>query len=152
MNPERYIRDICKLPRRWSHATFLALGALICHSLLVADTVLDFNRNVRPILSEHCFPCNGPDRNHRKAELRLDLPDGLTESRENGPILSPGKPEYSLLILRILSEDPDEVMPPSDALLDLTKHQKDLLVQWVKEGAQWERHWSFMPPQDWALP
>ena len=118
----------------------------------VSGSTVDFNHDIRPILSEHCFPCHGPDRNHRKAGLRLDQPDGLTESEEGGPILLPGSAEKSPLIQRVLSHDPDEVMPPPDALLELNPSQKDMLVQWVNEGAHWDTHWAFVPPIERTLP
>jgi hypothetical protein len=147
-----YIRNDDHPFRFWDSVLILGVIGIMHSSTLFADSSIDFNRDIRPILSEHCFPCHGPDRNNRKADLRLDLPDGLSEPRENGPILYPGKAGNSQLILRILSHDQDEIMPPPDALLDLDQRQKDLLNQWVNEGAQWEKHWAFVPPRDWELP
>ena len=113
---------------------------------------IEFNRDIRPILSEHCFPCHGPDRNHRKADLRLDLVDGLFEARQNGPILNRANPKDSQLIQRIVSQDPDEIMPPPEARLELSENQKNLLQRWVEEGAQWQKHWAFVPPRLPELP
>ena len=133
---------------------FLRVILILCANLTLSGDVsaVDFNHDIRPILSEHCFPCHGPDRNHRKAELRLDQPNGLMEERKGGPILIPGKAKNSQLIQRVLSRDPDEMMPPPEAVLELTQSQKDLLVQWVKEGAQWDTHWAFVPPHARELP
>ena len=118
----------------------------------VLGSTVDFNHDIRPILSEHCFPCHGPDRNHRKGGLRLDQPDVLTKADEGDSIILPGSAGKSPLIQRVLSHDPDEVMPPPDALLELNPSQKDILVQWVNEGAHWDTHWSFVPPVERTLP
>ncbi len=113
---------------------------------------IDFNQDIRPILADHCYPCHGPDRNKRKADLRLDLPDGLTVVGKEGAILVPGDTEASLLIQRVVTSDPDLVMPPPDAEHALTDLQKEKLSQWVESGAEWDRHWSFIPPGKGTLP
>ena len=113
---------------------------------------IDFNQDIRPILADHCYPCHGPDRNKRKADLRLDLPDGLTVVGEEGAVLVPGDPEASLLIQRVMTFDPDLVMPPPDAEHALTDLQKKKLSQWVASGGEWDRHWSFIPPGKGQLP
>lgn len=121
-------------------------------SALLLGQSIDFNQDIRPILADHCFTCHGPDRNKRKADLRLDLPDGLTDSGNDGAILTPGEPDASLLIQRVMTSDPDLVMPPPDAEHALTDSQKEKLTEWVRSGAQWDRHWSFIPPSKGALP
>jgi hypothetical protein len=108
-----------------------------------------FNRDVRPILSQHCFSCHGPDRAARKARLRLD--DRETAVRREA--IAPGSPEKSELIARIFSDDPSAVMPPPRAKKPLSAGQKELLRRWVRQGAAYERHWSFEPvPKAVAVP
>lgn len=109
----------------------------------VADDAVDFQQDVRPILSDRCFACHGPDENHREADLRLDDREGAVET---GAIV-PGQSDESELIRRILSDDPDEVMPPPDFNKDLTEAQKELLRRWVDQGAKYEAHWSFVAPR-----
>jgi hypothetical protein len=105
---------------------------------------VDFRRDILPILSENCFLCHGPDSKTRKADLRLDTKAGAL--RTSDPIIVPGKSGESELILRIVSEDPDEVMPPRKSGKTLTPHQVELLKKWVDQGATWTRHWAFDPP------
>jgi hypothetical protein len=100
---------------------------------------LSFNRDIRPILSEHCFACHGPDSASRKAELRLDQRDTAVKL---GAIV-PSKPDDSELVRRIFSADHDEVMPPPETKRSLTTEQKDLLKRWVAEGAEYQAHWAF---------
>ena len=88
-----------------------------------------FNRDIRPILADNCWSCHGPDKGNRKAKLRLDISD-----HSKGGVIVPGKVSESELIDRILSSDPDEVMPPNDHRKKLTKKEKETLVQWIKEG------------------
>jgi mono/diheme cytochrome c family protein len=107
-----------------------------------SDAKIRFNDQVRPILSEHCFSCHGPDAASRKAELRLDEREGAVES---GAVV-PGKVDESTLINRILSDDPDEKMPPPDSGKELTAAEKELLAEWIAGGAQWEAHWAFISP------
>jgi hypothetical protein len=118
----------------------------------VPDTI-SFNRHIRPILSDKCFACHGPDARARKADLRLDMapppaaagPDGLPATP---PVLVPGDPDQSELIRRVMSADPDEKMPPPDQERQLTDQQRALLRAWVAQGAQYEPHWSYMPLRD----
>lgn len=114
--------------------------------LLLAPTVLpgadrlDFNRDVRPILSDACFQCHGPDKSKRKADLRLDTPAGKA-------VLVPGKPAESELIRRINTDDKAEVMPPPKSGRSLTAAQKDVLKKWVEQGAEWQAHWAYVAPK-----
>src|SRR4051794_15691959 len=118
-----------------------------------ADGPVKFNRDVAPLLSENCFACHGPDKNKRKADLRLDTKAGLFEKLENGTPVVAGHPDQSEIISRIKSEDPDERMPPPKSKKPkLTADQVELLKRWIRQGAPWEGHWSFTPPQRPAVP
>ena len=104
-----------------------------------------FNQDVRPILSQQCFPCHGPDQNKRKAKLRLDQAEDALAPHKGGRPIVPGKPEESELIRRINSRDPEEQMPPPPSGKTLTDQQRGLLRTWIQEGARYEGHWAFMP-------
>jgi hypothetical protein len=108
---------------------------------------VDFNEQVRPILAGHCFKCHGPDEKARKANLRLDVADEALEPAGSGerPIV-PGRPDESELIRRIFAEDPAERMPPPEAKLPLSESDRQILKQWVAEGAKYEPHWAFRQP------
>ncbi len=106
------------------------------------DAVVSFNRDIRPILVENCFACHGADSGSRKADLRLDLRDDAIEAGA----IAPGDPDSSVVLDRIFSDDPEEVMPPPAMKKTLTTEQKKLLTTWIKEGAEYEPHWSFIPP------
>ena len=109
-------------------------------SSLFADDV-SFNRDIRPILSENCYFCHGFDENNREADLRLDVEEDALQAIE------PGEPDDSELLLRILSDDEDEVMPPPSAhKTPITPEQIELIRQWITEGAQYEPHWAFVAP------
>ena len=110
--------------------------------LLGVAAEIDFNRDIRPILSDRCYFCHGPDEENREADLRFDLPGGAAEAIESGEF-----------VLRILSDDPDEVMPPPATNLSLTAKEKELLEAWVENGAQYAAHWAFEPlPATVAVP
>jgi hypothetical protein len=104
-----------------------------------------FNRDIRPLLSDNCFFCHGPDKNKRQADLRLDTREGLFGSADQSGTIVPGKPEESELIRRIRSSDEDEIMPPPDSHKALTPAQVELLENWVRQGARYEGHWAFTP-------
>jgi hypothetical protein len=103
---------------------------------------VEFNRDVRPILSDSCFLCHGPDKNRRKADLRLDLRDEALKAEA----FVPGKPDESELVARIFSTDPDELMPPPQSKKKLDARQKEILRRWVEQGAEYRRHWSYEKP------
>lgn len=114
----------------------------------------DFNAQIRPILSDHCFQCHGPDGNRRKADLRLDTKEGLfgvlpstnsEKSSIHAPV-TPGSLKESLIWERILSDDPEEQMPPPDANKALTPSQIESIKKWIESGAPYETHWAFIPP------
>ena len=118
----------------------------------VAPTV-DFRRDIRPILSDACFDCHGPDPKARKANLRLDVAEGgIFEDRDGGRVVLPGKPEESELIFRITAAEPDEKMPPPEHHRQLKANEVELLSRWVAEGAKWQEHWSLVPPERPPLP
>lgn len=102
-----------------------------------------FNRDIRPLLSDRCFACHGFDAKARKGELRLDVPEAAYEKRESGQAIVPGKPAESLVWQRILSTDPKEVMPPADSHLTLSDPEKELIRRWIEGGATYEPHWTF---------
>ena len=110
------------------------------------EQVVDFARDVRPILSDRCFACHGPDEKARKAGLRLDLREGaFGRLRSGGRAIVAGDPEASELLLRIGHEDPEERMPPPEAGDPLTPAEQDVLRRWIAVGAPWEEHWAFQP-------
>ena len=106
---------------------------------------VDFTNEVRPILSEYCFHCHGPDKSTRKAKLRLDLSEGALSDLGGYTALVPGKPEDSELVFRLHSDDMEERMPPPESGKNLTNEQKKILEDWIREGAKYEEHWSFVP-------
>jgi hypothetical protein len=115
--------------------------------------LLHFGRDIRPILSDKCFACHGPDAETREADLRLDRREGLFDESASGvtPVVA-GDPSASELIRRITSTDPAEQMPPADLPKQLTDDEKAKLVAWVQAGAEYERHWSFVAPERPAQP
>ena len=122
-------------------------------SAVAADRDVDFNRDVRPILSDKCFSCHGPDVKQRKGELRLDTKEGAYGKTESGAVaIVPGDLKKSEAWARIHTTDRDEVMPPPKSNKVLTTAQRDLLGRWIAEGARYEPHWAFVPSQKPALP
>jgi hypothetical protein len=118
----------------------------------LADAKISFNREIRPILSEQCFSCHGFDAKHRKADLRLDTREGALADNDGVRAIIPGDPAKSELWQRLLSTDPEEVMPPPEAHKPkLTAKQKETLRRWIEEGAPYEPHWAFTAPQRPAL-
>jgi hypothetical protein len=113
-----------------------------------ATPKVSFNRDIRPILSDHCFACHGPDKNKRQGKLRLDERDAAIAKKA----LVPGKPGESELIARIHSKDDSEVMPPPEHHKPLSKEQKELLERWITQGAEYQAHWAYIAPTRPALP
>src|SRR5947208_859520 len=113
---------------------------------------VDFNREVRQILSNNCFACHGPDEKVRKADLRLDTKEGALADRDGAPAIVPGKPDASELVKRVSSTDRSEMMPPPKTGKKLSKTEIDTLTRWVKEGAPYARHWAYVPPVRPELP
>jgi hypothetical protein len=111
-----------------------------------------FNRDIRPILSENCFLCHGPDPGSRKGKLRLDREEGFFGPRENGILVVKGKPEASPLYQHLVSKDPEEVMPPPKSKKTVKPAEKEMIRRWIGQGAPWEAHWSLLRPESPALP
>ncbi len=117
------------------------------------NATVSFNRDIRPIFSDTCYRCHGPDKNARKAGLRLDIPEEATKQTRSGVIpIVPGKPEESEIIRRIFANDEYEVMPPKEVHKNLTPQQKETIKRWVAEGAKYEGHWSFQPVRRSTIP
>ena len=137
-------------------ATLASRARLLLASLVVAGTgaaEVDFNRDVRPILSDKCFHCHGPDEQGRKAKLRLDTREGALRERDGARVILPGRGAESELLLRVLSPHADEVMPPPEAKIGrLTPAEIDTLRRWIDAGAPYQEHWAFVPPVAPALP
>jgi hypothetical protein len=109
--------------------------------------VVDFNFHVRPILSDRCFACHGPDDRARKADLRLDRPENARAELPSGRrAIVPGRPGRSELATRIMSTDPSVAMPAPESRLTLDDREKALLIRWIEQGAEWKPHWAFIPP------
>jgi len=148
-------------------AVLFVVGVLIginaCHSSSeksvasedIPDTI-SYNFNIRPILSDKCFKCHGPDANKRQANLRLDIPESAYAALKDDPkahALVPGDLGASELYRRITSTDSDEMMPtPKSHLKRLTPYEVALVKKWIKQGAKYEKHWAFVPPKSPAIP
>ena len=138
--------------------TIRTVSSLTCRALVVvlvtgctawADSLDDavlFNRDIRPILSDVCFQCHGPDAKERKADLRLDSDDKLFAERDGHRILVPGEPAKSELFRRLTSIDVDEQMPPPSSGKKLTPQQIETIRRWIAQGATYQGHWAFIPP------
>jgi hypothetical protein len=135
---------------RWFHAAFaiMILNSPFAATPLWADNGVDFNRDIRPILSENCFYCHGQDGTKRKAGLRLDE---RASALEAGAIV-PKDPAASELVKRIHSSDPKTLMPPAKSNRRLTAEQKKLLEQWIRDGAPYAKHWAFVAPRRPPVP
>lgn len=116
---------------------------------IVAEGIIEFNKDIRPIFSDHCFSCHGPDKRARKADLRLDTYEGAIRDLGGYSAIVPGDPDKSELLLRTMHSDPEELMPPPKSKIPKLDSEKiRLLTQWIKEGANYQRHWSFSPITD----
>lgn len=140
--------------QRWISVCLSVLSLpLLGSSASAADRPLNFARDIRPILSQNCFKCHGPDEKERKAGLRLDTQDGGLAKLESGSqAVVPGKIDESELIARIISEDPNEKMPPPASGKKVSPAQLELLKRWITEGGTWTQHWSFIPAKVPAPP
>ena len=123
------------------------LSSLPCFvSAQQADSQVDFDRDIRPILSDRCYRCHGPDSGTREADLRLDMHDAALD------VIVAGKPEESELIKRIMSEDREDLMPPPESNLAVSAKEKQLISDWIKQGADWKKHWAFEQRNNPELP
>lgn len=142
-----------------THQATAAPSKEVSHTALKGATMcapappIDFNLQIKPILSDRCFKCHGPDKNKVKAGLQLTSFEGATQLLKSGKrAVVPGKPEESELVARIHSKDPDEMMPSPESNLSLSESEKELLVQWIAQGAVYQEHWAFVPPVKRPLP
>lgn len=154
---------ILLLPIAFSYSITLYLMMFRLAPLLIAfalpalltmgkDTSIDYNKDILPILSQNCFECHGPDENTREADRRLDTPQGAYADLEGIVAVVPGDPEASEMVYLINSEYSEERMPPVDSKKKLSQPEKDLLQDWIKQGANYDLHWAFETPQKQELP
>lgn len=114
---------------------------------------IDYNFHVKPILSDKCFACHGPDHESLKADLRLDVRDNALGQKESGKTaIVPGNSSHSHLVERILSEDPEQIMPPPDSHLQLSDTEIATVIKWIDQGAEYKPHWAFIKPEKASLP
>jgi len=132
-------------------AALLALSSLAQADESLPDQV-EFNRHIRPILSDKCFLCHGPDRNTREAGLRLDLRAEATLERDGHRAIAAGDADASAMIQRIITEDPDDKMPPADSNRHVSPRELELLKRWIAQGAEYEPHWSYIKPKATPAP
>ena len=125
---------------------FGLLILLFTSATVLSDADVEYDRDIRSILSDNCFDCHGPDAANRKADLRLDTEDFISE------IVAPGQPDLSDLFLRITDSDDSERMPPLDSGRALSSAELATLKRWIEQGAPWKKHWSFIPPKRPPLP
>ncbi len=128
---------------------------LTCHCVIFVCQVataetnerVDFNSQIRPLLSDNCFFCHGPDATHREGGLRLDQAETAFAAGDSGLVaIVPGKPEESEVLQRVLSGDPDMLMPKPESGKQLSAQEIELLRCWIEQGAVWEEHWAYRPP------
>lgn len=123
--------------------------------VLTTGNQISYNFHVRPILSDNCFACHGPDENKRESGLRLDNAEGAYAALKENPgahAIVPGKPEASEIIKRVNSTEKAEMMPPPESNLKLSESEKETLKKWVKQGAEYQPHWAFVPPAKTETP
>jgi hypothetical protein len=140
MQPLRPFRPAAVHGTAWLSLLFLALFSV--RGVAADAATVSYNRHIRPLVSDKCFLCHGPDRATRKADLRLDL----AESALAKQAIVPGKPEESELIKRIFHSDRSKVMPPPESHKDLQPEEKERLRTWIAQGARYEAHWAYVPP------
>ena len=147
LRPSENVAMLKKFITRFSLTIVLLLFSGVMSRSMFAGEPVQFNRDIRPILSNHCYQCHGPDGPARKSGLRLDQRDHALSPAESGSsAIVPNKSDASELVKRILSADAQTVMPPPEIDKPLTSLQKDLLQRWIDEGANYEPHWSFIAP------
>ena len=138
----------CLLGWAWCACSFSVVHAEL-------PEVVDFNFHIRPLLSDRCYACHGPDAETREADLRLDVEEdayAALEAGEGSHVIKPGEPDESEVYLRIATEDDDLRMPPVDSNLSLTTDEIALIEKWISQGAEWKPHWSFIPVDRPSLP
>ncbi len=137
---------------RWPRIVLITSCCLLFVSAAAAEEKVDFNRDIRPILSNACFRCHGPDAAVREAGLRLDTPSGAFAKRKGKASIVAGHPDRSELMRRIAHADPDQRMPPKESNRKLTATEIGLVRLWIEQGAPWQQHWAFQPLVQPALP
>jgi hypothetical protein len=149
--------------KRFGFLLLLAIGSIFaytrCSDSQAQETampdVIDYNYHIRPILSDRCFKCHGPDANKRKAGLRLDTREGAYAAFKDSPSMHaivPGHPESSDAFQRLITKDTSLRMPTMSSHLTVSKHEIDLIEKWIKQGAVYKPHWAFIKPVKSALP
>jgi len=139
-----------KHSRAW---TVLPAVAVVLFAAVTSAAGPDFAREVRPVLSNRCFKCHGPDKENQEAGLRLDLREAALAELDSGTrAIVPGHPDDSEVIARITSTDPDLVMPPPHTKVSLTDDEKRILADWIAAGAEYAPHWAFVKPEKPAVP
>lgn len=136
-------------------AISISCVTISCNSTSYKVAEVDYNFQIRPILSDKCFKCHGPDAKTREADLRLDTPEGAYAALKDNPhakALVPGSPETSEIYLRLISEDPQSVMPPKESNLSLTPDEIQLIKKWIEQGGKYKPHWAFIAPKKAVLP
>ena len=136
---------------RW----FLRTGIMFVFTVadrMVQASEIQFNRDIRPILSDNCFVCHGPDANRREGDLRLDTPEGALADLGEYEAVVPGVPDKSELIARIMTDDDDDLMPPPDTGKELSDDEKKQLRDWIAQGGKYEAHWAYIAPKRPPLP
>ena len=132
--------------------TRVAIGLLCLVPMGAIFGKVDFNAEVRPVLSNNCFFCHGPDAHERKADLRLDTEEGATRDLGGYAALVPGSLEKSEMWARIISPDSDDVMPPPEAHKVMTPKEREIIKQWILEGAKYDEYWAYQPPSKTPVP
>ncbi len=142
--------------RPWCRLLAVAVAVLLAGlPALTAPlpTRVDFNYHIKPLLSDRCFFCHGPDEKGRKGKLRLDTKEGALKALEGGmAVIKPGDTAHSELLRRITSTDPEEVMPPPKSNLALSADEIALFKKWIEQGAEWKKHWAFIPVGNVVVP
>ena len=138
--------------RGWCFKILVVLVAVFAQPAHGQTQEVDFNRDIRPLLSDKCFHCHGPDNSTREADLRFDKEASAKAQHDGTAAIVPGKPQQSELVARIRSRDPDEMMPPPESGKSLKPAEIERLAQWVAQGAKWSQHWAYEIPRPRSLP
>lgn len=150
------LRDNCRMDSSFSFFGTACCAVLLAFfpdvSLAEKSEEIDFNRDIRPLLSNRCNACHGPDEEERKADLRLDTREGAMMDMGGYAALQPGDPEASELFYRITTDDEDDLMPPPDKGAKFTDAEIDLIRRWIEQGGKYARHWSYQPVERPEVP